>query len=412
MEKQTTIIRAPRDKEHPYFSLRRKTAQDTRLSFEARGALVYLLSRPGNWDINLADLQREGGCGRDRALRILKELETQGYLIREKQTFGEKHRFNPVVLVVQEIPSTENPSTVPGSPSPENPITDDPITDGPITENTTHTEYKESQKAGSGESPVGVDQKTEESSTTTESVPPAREDVPPADVVVDGDDGDKAAWELIRTDIAALCLSPAMEIALRALGPAPALAIALAANKPGVKSPSGLAVSLINHPENIPQSLLDQAVARFVHHTSPDPSPDDGLAARRQEYERLQADTHRILEERMSPLDSGEPETKNDTLSILPGEADNGLDFTAGGLTIAEAWKMTLLNMQSQMGRETFNGYYANTEARSFRDGVLTLVPRNAMGRDMLSRYRRGWELEMTKLAGTPVTIEVAEVVR
>jgi DnaD/phage-associated family protein len=144
MKHQQTIIRAPRDKAHPYFSLRIKTAQDTRLSFEARGALIYLLSKPGNWEIQVPDLMREGHCGRDRALRILKELREAGYLKKEEQTRNEQQQFNPVVLVLLEIPSTENPVTAHEEPSTENPLTDGPPTGEPPTENPDHTYKRDS----------------------------------------------------------------------------------------------------------------------------------------------------------------------------------------------------------------------------------------------------------------------------
>lgn len=141
-DRKKTIIRAPRNRDNPYFALRRKSAQDTRLSFEARGALSYLLSKPGDWDINLADLMREGGCGRDRALRILKELESCGYLSKEEQTRDDLHRFNPVVLVLHEMPLTEKPVTASAEPSTENPSTGEPSTAEPSTENPTHTDKR------------------------------------------------------------------------------------------------------------------------------------------------------------------------------------------------------------------------------------------------------------------------------
>jgi hypothetical protein len=406
--KQTTIIRAPRDKEHPYFSLRRKTAQDTQLSFEARGALTYLLSKPGDWDINEEDLMREGNCGRDRIRRILRELKTCGYLLQEKQTFGEKHRFNPVVLVVQEIPSTEDPSAASCAPLTENPSTDDPSTDGPSTENPTHTEYKESQKGESVESPAGVDQKTEdekteESTTTSESDPPAGEPpIPKADVVVDA---------LIQSEVEKLGLLPETQKALLAKGAAYALAVTWAVRGPRVLNPAGLARSLLDG-GGPPELLLKTAEVAVELGTVDRQEAERELG--RREHEHLMADAHRIVEEQMPSPEPGEPERKIDTLSILPGEdeSDNGLDFQGNVLTVGEAWKATLLNMQSQLGRETFNGYYGGTQAKSFRNGVLTLIPRNFMGKEMLTRYRQSWELEVSKLAGTPVQIEVAEVTR
>lgn len=76
-------IRAPRDKDHPYYATRRATAQDKKLSYEALGMLSYLLSKPADWEVMPDELVREG-CGRDKVYRILKELKTKGYIARDR----------------------------------------------------------------------------------------------------------------------------------------------------------------------------------------------------------------------------------------------------------------------------------------------------------------------------------------
>lgn len=70
------------------FSYPTATAQDGKrlpggLSFEARGLLAYLLSKPDDWIIIPADIQAEGGIGRDKASGILKELRDAGYIVTE-----------------------------------------------------------------------------------------------------------------------------------------------------------------------------------------------------------------------------------------------------------------------------------------------------------------------------------------
>jgi len=110
-EKQTAkpayIVRAT---EGPYFSLRRKTAQERTLSYEARGMLVYLLSKPIDWKVQLADLEQ--GCGRDKVRKILAELIKHGYIVRSKRRrTGEDHHYLPTEYRVREEPYTENPYT-------------------------------------------------------------------------------------------------------------------------------------------------------------------------------------------------------------------------------------------------------------------------------------------------------------
>lgn len=87
-DEKKTIIRTPRGADRPYFSMARSTAQDGKrnpggLSFDARGLLCYLLSKPDDWTVEPADIRAEGGIGRDAANNLLKELRDAGYLETE-----------------------------------------------------------------------------------------------------------------------------------------------------------------------------------------------------------------------------------------------------------------------------------------------------------------------------------------
>lgn len=68
-----------------YTSINNAGAHDTRLSFKTKGLLWYLLTKPDNWEIRIAHLLSIGPDGRDAVRGALKELETYGYLSREKQ---------------------------------------------------------------------------------------------------------------------------------------------------------------------------------------------------------------------------------------------------------------------------------------------------------------------------------------
>lgn len=111
MNDAVTINRAPRDSQNPYFMQRRATAQDERLSYEARGVLSYLLSKPGDWQIRVGDLQTEH-CGRDKVYRILRELKQCGYLVGgEKYSLG-GGRWGTTGYELYEAPVTEKPNSV------------------------------------------------------------------------------------------------------------------------------------------------------------------------------------------------------------------------------------------------------------------------------------------------------------
>lgn len=120
---RATIKRAAHDRDNPYFIMRRDAAQDSALSFEARGILAYLLSKPDDWKVYVGDLRREGGIGRDQLRRILRELETAKYLTRQRSK-DRRGQWDWECLV-HEKPAL-SPST--GFPSMDNPATGKPAT--------------------------------------------------------------------------------------------------------------------------------------------------------------------------------------------------------------------------------------------------------------------------------------------
>lgn len=113
----------------------RSAAQDERLSLEARGLFALMVSLPENWSYTVAGLAKKAGCGREKARRLLQELQTVGYLVRE-QSHDDGGKFSGAVYVLQdEAPLPENPSNgeTKTSPLPEKPTTAEPSTAGPST---------------------------------------------------------------------------------------------------------------------------------------------------------------------------------------------------------------------------------------------------------------------------------------
>jgi hypothetical protein len=138
------IRRAKHGAEHAYFLAARATAQDRNLSYEARGVLFYLLSKPGDWIIRVSDIRQEG-AGRDKVYRILGELETYRYLAREfiRNAAGV---ITGMEYVAFELPFPEKPDTV-------NPYTAEPdtanteLTEDRVPENT--EDQQNTEKTGS-----------------------------------------------------------------------------------------------------------------------------------------------------------------------------------------------------------------------------------------------------------------------
>lgn len=81
--------------------LYREAAQDDRLTLEARGLFALMVSLPDNWEYTVSGLAVKAGCGRDKIRRLLRELQTVGYLIRE-QGHDEGGKFASNVYVLQD----------------------------------------------------------------------------------------------------------------------------------------------------------------------------------------------------------------------------------------------------------------------------------------------------------------------
>jgi hypothetical protein len=90
--------------------------EDSRLSWKAKGILMYLMSRPDNWKVNKTDLQKKAVEGRDSVQSGLDELKELGYLhIYQKN--NENGQFNyiweyddePFTPDILKNHTTENP---------------------------------------------------------------------------------------------------------------------------------------------------------------------------------------------------------------------------------------------------------------------------------------------------------------
>ncbi|TKY80306.1 hypothetical protein EDI29_21645, partial [Pectobacterium polonicum] len=113
------IRRGPRP-ESQFYTLDKSISEDLALSWGARGLLIYLLGKPDNWEVSVADLinQTKGSgkpAGRDAVRGLINELKASGYMHADtkRNTTGS---FDGVSYVVSEVPrispETDNPATV------------------------------------------------------------------------------------------------------------------------------------------------------------------------------------------------------------------------------------------------------------------------------------------------------------
>lgn len=101
MSKPKTIFRVK--KTNNFFVLSRFVAQDERLSLEARGLLIFLLSMPDDWIVCIGHLVKISPAKRDKIRRILKELIEFNYIQKEERR-NEEGRFSNPEYIVYEFP--------------------------------------------------------------------------------------------------------------------------------------------------------------------------------------------------------------------------------------------------------------------------------------------------------------------
>lgn len=102
-----TAIRVAKRKR--YVSVDREAVNDSRLSFRARGILVWLLDKPDDWKTSSDRIADQGKEGREAVRTALAELEEFGYLVLRKWRSETTGRWQSE-WVLYEVPSLETRS--------------------------------------------------------------------------------------------------------------------------------------------------------------------------------------------------------------------------------------------------------------------------------------------------------------
>jgi hypothetical protein len=93
-----------------WVTIDQRTIEDSRLPWAARGLLVYLLSKPDDWQVRVKDLQKRGDLGRDGIYKLLAVLRRFHYLRYEKKR-DRDGRVRGGSYAVYEVPYTDWPET-------------------------------------------------------------------------------------------------------------------------------------------------------------------------------------------------------------------------------------------------------------------------------------------------------------
>lgn len=121
------IFRAPRPQGN-FYILDKRISEDRALSWGARGLLVFLLGKPDNWNVSIANLiDQTADCrlnsGRDAVRAFLREISEAGYMTK-KPCHGSDGKFSGYDYLVSEVKI-----------SPEDTMTDFTATDKAATAN-------------------------------------------------------------------------------------------------------------------------------------------------------------------------------------------------------------------------------------------------------------------------------------
>jgi uncharacterized phage protein (TIGR02220 family) len=114
----------------------KKPIEDENLSWQAKGILTYLLSKPDDWQVHINQLSGASKNGRDSTRKTIHELVDTGYIVRN-QVRNEKGHLVGWEYLVSEEPTGEKVRLERNKPETGKPTSDKPISENPTSENRT-----------------------------------------------------------------------------------------------------------------------------------------------------------------------------------------------------------------------------------------------------------------------------------
>lgn len=152
------------EKTRDYTVMSNHHLRNTELSLKAKGLLSLMLSLPENWDYTTRGLARICKDGVDSICAGVRELEEQGYVIRERVR-NPNGQLGAIEYTILEQPRPPEPKRE--NPVQANPVLDSPVLGKPEQENPAQLNTKKSSKQESKK-----DQSSTEPSNPIQSNPP------------------------------------------------------------------------------------------------------------------------------------------------------------------------------------------------------------------------------------------------
>ena len=100
-----------------YTNIPNAILQDRSLSYEARGLLGELLSRPPNWEVSSEAIEAESGVGRDKLRRMFRELRKAGYARLIASNDSKTGKLKGRGYTISDLPFDDDAETAETAPS-------------------------------------------------------------------------------------------------------------------------------------------------------------------------------------------------------------------------------------------------------------------------------------------------------
>jgi len=177
-----SIRRAPRPQSN-FYHLDKSISEDERLSWGARGLLIFLLGKPDHWEVSTTHLVKQTAGSakpskRDAVRGLLAELVSAGYIKREPVR-NEAGVFQGMAYMVSEV--SEPPEPAPENPGPGEPGTDDPGPDKPATDKPAPVDPPQASIEGVESIDGSGSTDSQQKDDAPDSVPDADDEVPDVD---------------------------------------------------------------------------------------------------------------------------------------------------------------------------------------------------------------------------------------
>ena len=121
--KEESLIKRTKRKRDNFTQIENSLLSDKRMSFDTKGLLCYVLSKPNDWIIYKRQLMKEFKLGRTTIDRMFKEMEICGYMTVSKMLRGKDgsftgnayHFYDESILTDARLPTTDDPTTENGT---------------------------------------------------------------------------------------------------------------------------------------------------------------------------------------------------------------------------------------------------------------------------------------------------------